>query len=78
MLLAGIAVGIGQFAIGLQAFPANLQPGVLQSSVVESVGRTLASLSFLILISGVILMISGVFTFLRYRKENPAPYAEES
>ena len=75
MALAGIAVGMEQFAIGL---PANLQPGVLQPSVVESLDRTLASLSILILISGAALLISGIVTFLRYRKENPTPYAEES
>jgi len=69
ILLTGIAIGIWQFAIGLPTFPVN---------VLESVNRTLTSLSFLTLISGVILMISGLVTFLRYRKENPNPYMEES
>lgn len=77
ILLAGIAIGIWQFAIGLPVFPAIVQPGILQPSVLESINRTLASLSFLVLISGAILMLSGFLTFLRYRKENPLPYAED-
>ncbi len=68
-LLTGIAIGIWQFAIGLPTVPVN---------VLETVNRTLTSLSVLILSSGVILMISGLLTFLRYRKENPNPYMEES
>ena len=68
ILLTGIAIGIWQFAVGLPTLPVN---------VFESVNRTLTGLSILILISGVILMISGLVTFLRYRKENPNPYTEE-
>jgi hypothetical protein len=78
MLLTGIAIGIWQFAMGLPAFPASAQTGILQPLVLESINRTLTGLGFLILISGVILMISGLVTFLRYRKENPTPYTEES
>jgi hypothetical protein len=78
MLLGGIAIGLWQFMTGLPDVPFNLQQEILQPLAIESVNRTLASLSFLVLISGVILIISGCVTFLRYRKENPTPYAEES
>lgn len=76
-LLTGIAVGYWQFAIGLPILPANVQPGIFQPSVLEIINRTLTSLGFLVLISGVILMLSGFMTFLRYRKENPTPYTED-
>jgi hypothetical protein len=77
ILLAGMVVGIWQYAMGLPAFPANVQPGILQPQVLEIINRTLTSLGFLTLASGAILMFSGLVTFLRYRKENPIPYAEE-
>jgi hypothetical protein len=54
-----------------------MQAGIFQSPMLEIINRTLASLSFLVLISGVILMLSGFVTFLRYRKENPTPYSED-
>jgi hypothetical protein len=78
MVLTGIAIGIWQFAVGLPTIPSNAQSGIFQPIVLETINRTLISLGFLILISGVILMISGLVTCLRYRKENPTPYAEES
>jgi putative flippase GtrA len=78
MVLTGIAIGFWQFTIGLPTFPSNIQSGIFQPNVLETIHRTLISLGFLILISGVTLMISGLVTFLRYRKENPTPYAEES
>jgi hypothetical protein len=76
ILLAGMAVGFWQFALGLPSFPANAQPGILQPPLLESINRTMASLGLLTLVSGFILMLSGVVTFLRYRKENPTPYTE--
>lgn len=78
ILLTGMAIGIWQFAIGLPTFPVNLQPGFPQPAVVESINRTLTSLSLLVLISGVVLIFSGIITFLNYRKENPTPYQEEA
>ncbi|MFZ1042748.1 MAG: hypothetical protein WCA79_17270 [Anaerolineales bacterium] len=78
IVLAGIAIGIWQFTMGLSTFPSKIQAGIFQPIVLETINRTLISLGFLILISGVVLMISGLVTFLRYRKENPTPYAEES
>jgi hypothetical protein len=78
IVLTGIAIGVWQFAIGLPTIPSNIQSGIFQPIVLETINRTLISLGLLILISGIILMISGLVTFLRYRKENPTPYAEES
>ncbi len=78
IVLTGIVIGMRQFTIGLPTFPSNMQLGIFQPTVLETINRTLISLGFLILISGVFLMISGLVTFLRYRKENPTPYAEES
>jgi hypothetical protein len=78
MVLTGIAIGFWQFTIGLPTFPSNIQSGIFQPNMLETIHRTLINLGFLILISGVTLMISGLVTFLRYRKENPTPYAEES
>ena len=77
ILLTGMAVGIWQFAMGLPAFPANVGTGTLQPLVLESINRTLTSLALLVLVSGVILMLSGLIIFLRYRKENPTPYTED-
>ena len=78
IVLTGIAIGIWQFTMGLPTFPSDMQSGIFQPIELETINRTLISLGFLILISGVILMISGLLTFLHYRKENPTPYAEES
>ncbi|HUH98995.1 MAG TPA: hypothetical protein VLZ89_16660 [Anaerolineales bacterium] len=79
MLLTGIAVGLGQSVIGLPAFPLHVQAGTLpQQPVLAIIDRTLINLALLILISGVILISSGLVTFLRYRKANPVPYAEGS
>ncbi|HUI88483.1 MAG TPA: hypothetical protein VLX61_07125 [Anaerolineales bacterium] len=78
MALTGIAIGICQFTIGLPSFPSKMPSEISALPVLNAVNRTLISLDFLVLISGVFLLISGMLTFLRYRKENPAPYAEES
>jgi len=78
MVMTGIAIGVWQLTIGLPTFSSDTQLGNFQPIGLETINRTLLSLGFLILISGVILMISGLVTFLRYRKENPTPYAEES
>ncbi len=78
IVLTGIAIGIWQFTLGWLTFPFDIQLGIFQPIVLETIHRTWISLGFLILISGVILMFSGLVTFLRYRKENPTPYAEES
>ena len=77
ILLAGAFVGVWQFLIGLPKFPANAQEIILQSSMLESISRTFSSMGALILVTGIILILSGVITFLGYRKENPTPYSEE-
>jgi hypothetical protein len=77
ILLAGVKVGIWQYAIGLPDFPANTQAGIFQPAVLEIIQRTMTSLGFLILIAGALLALSGFVTFLRYRKENPTPYTED-
>lgn len=77
-LLSGIAAGFWQWAVGLPTLPADVQPGIFQPEVVEIINRALTSLGLLILVSGVVLALSGLVTFLRYRAENPTPYTEES
>jgi hypothetical protein len=76
--LTGIVIGIWQLTTGLPTFPSDIQAGIFQQVGLETINRTLISLCFLILVSGIVLMFSGIMTFLRYRKENPTPYAEES
>jgi hypothetical protein len=76
ILLTGLAVGFWQFSMGVPAFPANAQTGLLQPPAPESITRTLTSLSLLTLFTGGMLIFSGIATFLRYRKENPTPYTE--
>ncbi len=78
ILLTGIVVGIWQFTMGLPNIPANVQPAILQPSLLESLNRAFMSLSLILLVSGIMLIISGALTFLRYRKENPQPYSEEA
>ena len=77
ILLAGAAIALWQFASGLPVFPAAIQPEISQPVVLESILRALTSLSVLVLITGLILIFSGLITFLRYRRENPTPYAED-
>lgn len=78
VLLAGVLTGIWEYALGLSSLPPKVQPTLSQPAVVESINRTLTGLSVLVLITGVILSLSGLLIFLRYRKENPAPYAEDA
>jgi hypothetical protein len=77
VLLSGIAIGVWQFVIGLPAFPEDIQPGIFQPAVMDAANRSLNSLGFLILVTGGIFLVSGLITFLRYRKENPVPYTED-
>jgi hypothetical protein len=53
-------------------------PDVLWAPVKESLNRVLAGVGLLTLLSGIAFAVSGLATFLRYRKENPVPYREES
>ena len=76
-LLAGLVVGIRQWTAGLSALPADIRPALDQPAVQEVVNHGLNGLGWLVLISGLPLVISGLVTFLRYRKANPTPYTEE-
>jgi len=67
IFLAGIKAGGWQWIIGTS----NL-------TFETAIYRTFASASLLTLLSGLVLVISGLITFLRYRRENPAPYQEEA
>lgn len=86
ILLIGISVSIWQLTIGVPSFPAEaLQanpwgalPEVLRSPIEESIYRVVVGACAVTLISGAALTISGLVTFLRYRKENPVPYKDES
>jgi hypothetical protein len=86
ILVAGIALGGRQLLIGLPvvsaealaSHPWNALPEALQASLVEAVDRAFTSIGWLTLIAGIAFLLSGLVTFLRYRKENPVPYQEES
>ena len=77
ILLAGIGAGVWQLTMGLPNVPVNVQPELLQLPVLESINRALTSLSITLLITSVILMVSGILTFIRYQRENPPPYTED-
>jgi len=84
VMLAGISVGAWQLALGLPNVPAEaLQANVLSplpealwAPLEESLSRMLAGVGLLTLLSGIGFAVSGLVTFLRYRKENPTPYRE--
>ena len=75
-LLTGIAVGIWQSTMRLPNVPANAESTIFQSLLLESIDRTISSLGLILVIFGITLLISGLATFIRYRKENPTPYSE--
>jgi hypothetical protein len=85
ILIAGITAGAWQLALGLPNVPAealqgNLMgplPDVLRIPLEETISRTLTGVGLLTLLSGIAFALSGLVTFLRYRKENPSPYREE-
>jgi len=78
ILLTGISVGIWQWTIGLPNIPATIRPNLLQSPVLESINRSLTSLGYILIGSGIVFILSGAITFMQYRKENPQPYSEEA
>lgn len=86
IMLAGISSGAWQLTLGLPNVPtdalrANILsplPEVLWAPLEESLNRVLAGVGLLTLLSGFAFAVSGLATFLRYRKENPVPYREES
>jgi hypothetical protein len=80
ILLAGIATGAWQLVIGLPAVPAEAlaNPWYAQAPLAEMINRTFVSVGLMTMVSGAVFAISGLVTFLRYRKENPHPYKEEA
>jgi hypothetical protein len=86
IMLAGISTGAWQLTLGLPVVPADaLQanilsplPEALWAPLEETLSRMLVGVGIITLVSGIGFSISGLVTFLRYRKENPAPYREES
>jgi hypothetical protein len=84
--IAGIVIAIWQYLLGLPATPVNgidpnpwlAIPGALQAPLAEVVRRIFSAVGTLTLVTGVILLLSGIVTFFRYRKENPVPYQEEA
>jgi hypothetical protein len=86
ILLAGMGISAWQLAAGLPPIPVEtLQssslaalPEVLRAPLAETINRAFVSIGLLTLVSGAVFAISGVVTFLRYRKENPVPYKEEA
>jgi hypothetical protein len=76
-LLAGIKVGTWQYVMGLPVLPENMKDGIFQPAMLEIINRAMTSLGFLVMGAGIILILSGFVTFLRYRKENPTPYSED-
>lgn len=86
IMLAGISIGAWQLTLGLPNVPADALratilsplPDVLWAPLEESLNRVLTGVGLLTLLSGIAFAVSGLATFLRYRKENPVPYREES
>jgi hypothetical protein len=86
ILLTGLAVGIWQITIGFPAISAEAlqanwmaaMPESLRAPLDEILSRFLSGTGVLTLAAGKFFIVSGLITFLRYRKENPAPYREEA
>ncbi len=78
ILLAGIAIGAWQLVIGLPAVPveALANPWYAQAPIAGMINRTFVSVGLVTMVSGAAFVLSGLVTFLRYRKENPHPYEE--
>jgi hypothetical protein len=86
IMLVGISTGVWQLTLGLPSVPAdalranvlNPLPDVLWAPLMESFKRMLTGVGLICMLSGVGFAVSGLVTFLRYRKDNPAPYQEEA
>ena len=80
-LLAGLGISAWQFSAGLPRIPAELQSislAALPEALVESLNLTFIGIGLLSLLFGIFFVISGLLTFLRYRKENPLPGKEQA
>jgi hypothetical protein len=86
ILLVGIGISIWQVAMGLphipveglQFSPLSALPEALRAPLAAILNRAFVSIGLLTMVSGAIFVISGLVTFLHYRKENPLPYQEEA
>ena len=86
ILLAGIGISAWQLAMGLppipveglQFNPLSALPEALRAPLAAILSRAFVSIGLLTLLSGAVFVISGLVTFLHYRKENPLPYQEEA
>jgi hypothetical protein len=86
ILLSGLVVGVWQITAGFPALAAEAlqadwfapMPDALRVPLDEILRRSFIGMSVLTLAAGMFFLISGFVTFLRYRKENPAPYREEA
>ncbi len=86
ILLTGIAIGAWQLLAGFPALSTEALrqnfleplPDALRSPLDEILVRTFTGMGLLTLASGIGFLLSGSATFIRYRKENPAPYREET
>ncbi len=85
IILSGLAVGIWQISVGFPALPAEAlqadfrapMPEALRAPLEEILTRFFFGAGGLTLAAGIFFLVSGLVTFLRYRKENPAPYRGE-
>jgi hypothetical protein len=86
ILLTGLAVGIWQITVGFPALSAEAlqadwlapMPEALRVPLDEILSRFFTGMGGLTFAAGIFFLVSGFITFLRYRKENPAPYREEA
>jgi hypothetical protein len=86
ILLTGVGIGMWQLLQGFPIVPTDALnadwlsavPGVVQAPLMEILSRLFLGIGLLTLIAGCFLLVSGLATFLRYRRDNPVPYREES
>jgi hypothetical protein len=86
ILGVGIAIGVWQIQSGIPEISAqtlhanflNPLPETLGDPLDEILTRTFTGVGLLTLVAGIELFLSGLVTFLKYRKENPVPYREEA
>jgi len=71
ILFAGVAVGAVQLLVGV--------PNALASGFpAQALSRTLVAMGSLTVLCGAAFALSGLVTFLHYRRENPMPSGRES
>jgi hypothetical protein len=86
ILLAGIGISVWQLGMRLPSIPVDVLqfnfltalPESLRAPLAAILNRAFVSIGLLTLLSGAVFAISGLLTFLHYRKENPLPFQEEA